>query len=140
MLKFDFIIVLQFQTLYKDYQNDQDVIQSIENLLNQVKGATVGSQLNLTETIQGLVCGRRTTKCTPGYYIAETGCLPCEVGTYQPSSNQASCIPCKDNLKTNSTASTNASDCQGKFMQERNPEVFFFFFFHERFKKFLQIL
>ena len=129
MLKFDFIIVLQFQTLYKDYQNDQDVIQSIENLLNQVKGATVGSQLNLTETIQGLVCGRRTTKCTPGYYIAETGCLPCEVGTYQPSSNQASCIPCKDNLKTNSTASTNASDCQGKFMQERNPEVFIFFFF-----------
>ena len=42
---------------------------------------------------------------------------------YQPSSNQASCIPCKDNLKTNSTASTNASDCQGKFMQKRNPEV-----------------
>ena len=90
----------------------------------------MGPQVNLTETIKSLVCGRGTTKCKPGYYIAENSCLPCKVGTYQPSSNQASCIPCKDNLKTNSTTSTNANDCQSKFMQKRNPaykKMFIFF-------------
>ncbi|VDI42992.1 ATP-binding cassette, subfamily A (ABC1), member 1 [Mytilus galloprovincialis] len=101
-----------FATLYQDYQNDRDVIETVEGLFNQLQGTTMGQTVNGTALVQNLVCGRGATKCRPGYYIAGSSCLPCKIGTYQPNANQGSCIQCEDNLKTNATASTSENDCQ----------------------------
>ncbi|CAC5414478.1 ABCA1 [Mytilus coruscus] len=101
-----------FTTLYQEYQNDRDVIETVESLFNQLQGTTMGQSVNGTAMVQSLVCGRGSTKCRPGYYIAGSSCFPCKIGTYQPNANQGSCIQCEDYLKTNSTASTKEDDCQ----------------------------
>lgn len=112
--------------LYAIYQRDQGIITAVENLFSQVQGATMGTNVNVTQTVQSLVCGRGgTTQCRPGYYISGQGCLPCPVGTYQPQANQGSCKPCEDNLKTNSTASTKEKDCQGELIHRINNMLMF---------------
>lgn len=44
--------------------------------------------------------------CTPGTYLNGTlnSCIPCKKGTYQPESQQTTCIQCPPNTSTKGTA------------------------------------
>lgn len=44
--------------------------------------------------------------CTPGTYLngTQNSCIPCKKGTYQPESQQTTCISCPPNMSTKGTA------------------------------------
>ncbi|XP_059167128.1 proprotein convertase subtilisin/kexin type 5-like [Physella acuta] len=50
-------------------------------------------------------------KCEPGYKIVGDDCIQCPVGEYQPESNNDTCLKCRNGTSTNSTGSTNETDC-----------------------------
>lgn len=50
--------------------------------------------------------------CSPGSYISDMDCLPCDFGTYQPDRHQTSCIDCGTNLNTSAVGATSRTDCQ----------------------------
>ncbi|XP_072154980.1 uncharacterized protein uif isoform X2 [Bemisia tabaci] len=51
--------------------------------------------------------------CLPGTYLNGTlnSCVACKKGTYQPSSQQTTCLPCPPNTSTKGTAATSKAEC-----------------------------
>lgn len=51
--------------------------------------------------------------CLPGWYLNGTlnNCVKCKRGTYQPDSQQTSCLQCPPNTSTRTTATVSKSEC-----------------------------
>ena len=64
-------------------------------------------------------CDSIAAACPAGQYSNVTSpgsdpvCVPCPVGTYQPSTNQLSCFSCPSPYTTAASGSTDASACKG---------------------------
>ena len=58
-----------------------------------------------------------TAACSPGNYlnVSDNRCYVCDYGSYQPDKWQIQCLTCDVNFTTETTASTNRSDCKCKF-------------------------
>ncbi|XP_050541159.1 sushi, von Willebrand factor type A, EGF and pentraxin domain-containing protein 1 [Daktulosphaira vitifoliae] len=51
--------------------------------------------------------------CVPGFYLNTTqnSCISCKKGTYQPATQQTSCLPCPPNMSTKTVSATSKSEC-----------------------------
>ncbi|XP_056017716.1 sushi, von Willebrand factor type A, EGF and pentraxin domain-containing protein 1-like isoform X1 [Ostrea edulis] len=74
----------------------------------------VACPVNMTTTGPGMISADNCTllDCSPGSYISDMDCLPCDFGTYQPDRHQTSCIDCGTNLNTSAVGATSRTDCQ----------------------------